>query len=256
MNELTELTASPIATVAPEHVKQVLGSEYFLFLRGAEFEGLLSEVGPWASSDAFERFASTWNDLKVDEYMADAGRYRRRRHGVFLADARGNLTAQAHRPHHQALEYNPLNGGIERWFAPLEAAVAQSPVLHTILSLCSRVFTDASDEKATWDVEVHQFRIEARPGTPGRPTPEGMHRDGVDHVLVLMIRRVNIASGTTTIRSVDDRLLDSFTLTEPLDAALLDDRRVVHGVTAVEPLDPSMPAFRDVLVVTYRRRIA
>jgi hypothetical protein len=69
-----------------------------------------------------------------------------------------------------------------------------------------------------------------------------------------MIRRVNIASGTTTIRSIDDRLLDSFTLTEPLDAALLDDRRVVHGVTAVEPLDPSLPAYRDVLVVTYRRR--
>ena len=101
---------------------------------------------------------------------------------------------------------------------------------------------------------MHQFRIEARAGHVGHPTPEGVHRDGVDHVLVLMIRRVNIASGTTSIRSDDDRLLDSFTLTDPFDAAVLDDRKVYHGVTPVEPLDAAQPAFRDVLVVTFRAR--
>ena len=37
---------------------------------------------------------------------------------------------------------------------------------------------------------------------------------------------------------------------------LVDDRRVAHGVTAVTPLDPALPAFRDVLVVTFRRRDA
>ena len=45
----------------------------------------------------------------------------------------------------------------------------------------------------------------------------------------------------------------SFTLTEPFDAALVDDARVYHGVTPVEPLDPAAPAYRDVLVVTFRR---
>ncbi len=38
-----------------------------------------------------------------------------------------------------------------------------------------------------------------------------------------------------------------------MDAALVDDSRVYHGVTAVHPLDPAKPAFRDVLVVTFRR---
>jgi hypothetical protein len=37
------------------------------------------------------------------------------------------------------------------------------------------------------------------PDEPGQPTPEGVHRDGVDYVLVLMVRRTNIAQGTTTI---------------------------------------------------------
>ena len=52
-----------------------------------------------------------------------------------------------------------------------------------------------------WHIEVHQFRIEARPGEPGQPTPEGMHRDGVDFVLVLLVRRQNVRSGVTSIRS-------------------------------------------------------
>jgi len=104
-----------------------------------------------------------------------------------------------------------------------------------------------------WHIELHQFRIEARPGEVGQPTPEGMHRDGVDWVLVLMVRRENIASGETTIYDLVKRPLGSFTLTAPLDSALVDDSRVYHGVTAVTAIDPQLPAYRDVLVVTFRR---
>jgi hypothetical protein len=80
-----------------------------------------------------------------------------------------------------------------------------------------------------------------------------MHRDGVDWVLVLMVRRENVASGETTIYGLQKRPLGSFTLTAPLDSALVDDSRVYHGVTSVVPLDPQRPAYRDVLVVTFRR---
>jgi hypothetical protein len=48
-------------------------------------------------------------------------------------------------------------------------------------------------------------------------------------------------------------MLGSFTLAAPLDAALVDDARCFHGVTPVEPQDPSHPAYRDVLVVTFRK---
>jgi hypothetical protein len=106
---------------------------------------------------------------------------------------------------------------------------------------------------AALHVEIHQFRIEAKPGEAGQPTPEGMHRDGVDWVLVLMVRRENVASGETTIYDLRQRPLGSFTLTAPLDAAWVDDGRVFHGVTAVTPIDPQLPAYRDVLVVTFRR---
>jgi hypothetical protein len=80
-----------------------------------------------------------------------------------------------------------------------------------------------------------------------------MHRDGVDWVLVLLVRRVNIQSGETTIADERRQPLGSFTLTDPLDAAVTDDNRVYHGVTSVTPLDPAQPGYRDVLVVTFRR---
>jgi hypothetical protein len=102
-------------------------------------------------------------------------------------------------------------------------------------------------------VELHQFRVEAQAGMVGKPTPEGMHRDGVDWVLVLLVRRENVASGETSIGDLQGRLLGSFTLSEAMEAALVDDDRVYHGVTPVAPIDPAKPAYRDVLVVTFRR---
>jgi hypothetical protein len=55
------------------------------------------------------------------------------------------------------------------------------------------------------------------------------------------------------MEDVHHRHVGSFTLTEPMDAALVDDDRVFHGVTPLGRLDPAKPAYRDVLVVTFRR---
>src|SRR5437899_11058037 len=81
-----------------------------------------------------------------------------------------------------------------------------------------------------------------------------MHRDGVDWVLVLLVSRVNISSGETSIGDLASRPLGSSTLTDPLDSAVTDDNRVSHGVRPVPPLDPAQPRHRDVLVATFRRR--
>jgi hypothetical protein len=124
--------------------------------------------------------------------------------------------------------------------------------LTTILEFCRGSFGALAPAIRDWHVEVHQFRIEARSTEAGRPTPEGLHRDGVDYVLVLLVDRQNIASGVTTIHGAGGVPLGAFTLTVPLDAAIVDDQRVAHGVTPVEPIDPSRPAFRDVLVVTFK----
>src|SRR5262249_43063869 len=150
-------------------------------------------------------------------------RYRRRRHAVFSAGRSGAIVRQPHQPHLQTVEYNPLFGGIERWFAPVLPVIGDGPSLMTILGFCRTLFERLAPSTDLWRIETHQFRIEARADQSGQPTPEGVHRDGVDFVLVLLVARHNIVSGTTTVYAVDRQPLGSFTLTEPFDAVLVDD---------------------------------
>ena len=85
------------------------------------------------------------------------------------------------------------------------------------------------------------------------PTPEGVHHDGVDVVLIAMLARTNLAGGETLISDDGGRELARFTLLDRLDTALIDDARVMHGVTPVQPADPARPSCRDVLVLTWKR---
>jgi len=221
----------------------------FAFVQGSAMRELIAGHGPLADWDGF---TASWNRLALDRYMADGGRYRRRRHAAFAA-RRDAIVGKPHQPHYQTLDYNPLHGGIERWFEPIEPGIGAGPTLAAIVGCCRALFGSLAPQVREWHVEVHQFRIEARAGEEGRPTPEGLHRDGVDYVLVLLVARRNIASGVTSIHALDGRTLGDFTLTDPFDAAVVDDARVAHGVTPVEPIDPVQPAYRDVLVVTFRR---
>lgn len=233
-----------------ETLTETISEAGFAFAHADEMRTALQRAG---SLEDWPAFAASWDDLGLDTYMADGGRYRKRRFAVF--GARAGVPAierKPHQPHYQSRDYNPLNGGIERWFAPILPEVGAGPTMTAILHFCRDLFERLSGPQ-DWHIELHQFRIEARRGVAGRPTPEGRHRDGVDYVLVLLIGRRNVQSGVTTIHHLDGRTLGSFTLTHPLDAALVDDRRVMHGVTPVEPVDPREPGFRDVLVVTFRR---
>jgi hypothetical protein len=240
-----------------------LREEGFAWTSAEEVRALLppASLGNWAT------FADSWNDLGVDAFMADSGRYRRRRFGAFAISANesepgaGNrahavVVRKPHQPHYQSRDYNPLNGGIERWFEPIKDEIGEHPTLQSILRLCFSLFnelTPAGMRPESWHVECHQFRIEARVGEEGHPTPEGLHRDGVDWVLVMLVARQNIAEGVTSIHDNARRLLGRFTLTHPFDSAFVDDSRVYHGVTPVIPIEPAKPAYRDVLVVTFRR---
>ncbi|MDI6651536.1 2OG-Fe dioxygenase family protein [Gluconobacter japonicus] len=233
-----------------QRVETILSEKGFKFLQADTMRPLLEHEG----LTDWDTFASSWNDLGLDLYMADGGRYRRRRYATFSV-SNGLITRKTHQPHYQSRDHNLLNGGIERWFGAIEDNIASHPAMIAAIRTISRfadALTPCQEKPETWHTEVHQFRIEANPDSEGRPTPEGMHRDGVDWVLVLMIGRHNVEQGVTTIHDNQKDLLGSFTLTQPLDAAIVDDHRVYHGVTAVTPQNPNEPAYRDVLVITLR----
>ena len=209
--------------------------------RSAALAGI--EQSDWSS------LARHWDDLPADPHLRDGGSYRFRRHASLRLTDDGKAIAECvRRAHWQPLDYNALHGGFLRWFAPVtDSALAHPALLGLILGL-GRTCSEAAGRALPF-VEVHQFRIDTATGI-GRPTPEGAHRDGVDFVAVILIDRVDVRGGESRIFEADGPAGMRFTLLDPGSAVLLDDTRVIHETT---PLQPDVAhGHRDTLVLTWR----
>lgn len=198
---------------------------------------------------ALQPLEASWADLPPDAYLKDGGRYRRRRHACFVVDG-PQLRQVPHRAHWQPVVYNALHGGMERWFEPMQAGDVLQPAWSKLLlglgGLCSAL---RGGQATPWYVEAHQFRIDTTDGI-GRPTPEGAHRDGVDFVAVVLIGRHGIKGGETRVFEADGPHGQRFTLSEPWSLLFLDDARVIHESTPIQPLE--LGGWRDTLVLTFR----
>jgi hypothetical protein len=201
------------------------------------------------SLDALQSVAPSWNDLLPDDYLRDGGRYRQRRHACFVVDA-DVCVQEPHRSHYQPPDYNALHGGIQRWFAPMAPETVGSPVWQQLLQALGGCLREVRPVDP-WYVEAHQFRIDTTDGI-GRPTPEGAHRDGVDFVAVFIVCRHAIRGGETRVFDADGPDGQRFTLTEPWSLLLLDDTRMIHETTPIQPQPGETGGYRDTLVLTYR----
>ena len=260
---MAQVTFQPPFTSASDVAQQLRQSGY----------AVLSplEVTRWVGcdADALCALSPDWNSLPPDDFLKDGGRYRRRRHACFVVQ--GTAVQQVpHRAHWQPIEYNALHGGMERWFAPMDPATVSRPVWQQVLGALAklsdvvfsgvktgietRVGTDANTNSdsasAAWFVEAHQFRIDTTDGI-GRPTPEGAHRDGVDLVAVFLVAREGVKGGETRVFEADGPNGQRFTLAQPWSLLLLDDARMIHESTPIQPLADA--GHRDTLVVTCRR---
>jgi hypothetical protein len=239
---MTQLLAPPI-TPADSLVAALRGQGHAVLSPSglaALAQLTLAELDAWRAH---------WDDLPPDAYLRDGGRYRRRRHSCFVVDCDA-VTQAPHRAHWQPVAYNALHGGLERWFEPMDpqlcATSAWARLLRSLAATCS-----ALKGAQPWFVEAHQFRIDTTDGI-GRPTPEGAHRDGVDFVAVLLVARHQVKGGETRVFAADGPQGLRFTLSEPWTTLLLDDERVIHETTPIQPLDE--PGWRDTLVLTLRAR--
>jgi len=124
-------------------------------------------------------------------------------------------------------------------------------------------------------ISLHQFRIMYEPDLEpvadvipeaADVTPEGVHQDGAEQVLVMLMGKTNIQSSSATSRIfsleqplgpvADEKTPDELFAVEldaPGDSLFLADRLCKHAVTPVVPKDPSLPACRDVIVAWSRR---
>ena len=238
-------TFSPPSLSDPLALDATLRQQGFAVL-GAKSVAALAGCPP----AALAALSPLWAGLPPDNFLKDGGRYRRRRHSCFVVQADG-VTQVAHRAHWQPVEYNALHGGMQRMFEPMAPDLVAQPVWSQLLLWLGHVCSALKGE-APWFVEAHQFRIDTTDGI-GRPTPEGAHRDGVDMVAVFMVDRSGIKGGETRVFEAEGPNGQRFTLSEPWSLLLLDDARVIHESTPIQPLDLEAPqGHRDTLVLTFR----
>jgi hypothetical protein len=228
---------TPLAELAP-----ALATRGHALLAPADFARFVA-----SSVAELDAFRPSWDALPPDAHLRDGGRYRRRRHASFVVE-NGAARLVAPRAHWQPVEYNALHGGLERWFEPIEEGVVAAASWQRML-VAFAALASAAKGVHPWFVEAHQISIDTTDGI-GRPTPEGAHRDGVDFVVVVLVGREGIKGGETRVFAADGPAGLRFTMLEPWTALVLDDARVIHETTPVQPLEGY--GHRDTLVLTYR----
>ncbi len=236
--------ARKLATEPAESAGRLLASAGAAVMTPAEVN---ARVG--VDDAAWAGFARHWDGLAPDPYAAELGTQRLRRYGHFVFRD-GVAELLPHLAFVQPEDSNPLYVARDRHFEPLTDSFAKDPLLHELLNMLAQ-FATTLDNLTEWSAKVTPFRVLASADGDGQPTPEGLHRDGVTLVTSLLIRRRNAHGGESRIVDRDRNHLVSTTLSEPGTMLLADDRRTLHSVSPIHPVDPSRPAQRDVLVITF-----
>ncbi|WP_413110423.1 2OG-Fe dioxygenase family protein [Thaumasiovibrio sp. DFM-14] len=205
------------------------------------------------STDQMVDFADYWNRLFLDKYMGDKGTYRFRRYGQcdFRSASRLMVWCE-HQAYVQSHLINALNGGIARYFEPLEEGFKDHYVLQRLTAYLASQFDEQWGAAVNWRVRVHPYRIIATDNELGLPTPEGLHRDGVTFITSIMIRRYNILGGRTTVTNQQGEELASIELSDPFELVVADDEKTMHQVSPISVENGRIgTAYRDVLVIAF-----
>jgi hypothetical protein len=196
---------------------------------------------------ASEEILASYDDCPVDEYMGNGTRYKRfAQYRLHWSEATGwQFERLEHRDYTTFKKFNSVAGGVRRKYEPI--TVDFTPLI--------RAGAEAFplDTSEDWQINVHQNRTRADGGRPGPLTPEGVHHDGHEFVMIAVLRRNNVAGGETRLWTAKDADEPFWTGTiEPGQAVLLDDRAIAHDVTDVLSADGT-PGHRDIVIVAFSR---
>lgn len=193
-----------------------------------------------------QEILDSYDDCPVDEHMGHGTRFKRfSQYKLVHDDKEGWLFSRLpHRDYTAFKEFNPVGGGFKRKYEPLQ--VDFTPLIRAGIE---GLGLDTGDD---WQINVHQNRSIADGERNGPLTPEGVHHDGHEFVLIGVLRRNNVGGGLTRLWNPgEDEPFWTGTL-QPGQAVLLDDRAIAHDVTDVTSADGG-PGNRDIFIVAFSR---
>jgi hypothetical protein len=205
-------------------------------------------------SKSRKHFSHEWDRLKLDPYMADGGRYRFRRYGLFnLSIITGRLNCIPDASFYQDININPLNGGKLRKFASLTKDSVENPFLQELMLFDLAQLTSTTSVKVDWLIGVHQIRIIAMPGASGNPTPEGVHRDDETYTVQHLIKRHNIDGGVNYFHGSEREPERYPTVLKQLNYfdSYYFDHTLWHSVSPITLNMHGSEGYRDVLLIDF-----
>ena len=205
-------------------------------------------------SKSRKHFGHEWDRLKLDPYMADGGRYRFRRYGLFnLSIITGRINYIPDAFFYQDININPLNGGKLRKFASLTKDSVENPFLQELMLFDLAQLTSTTSVKVDWLIGVHQIRIIAMPGASGNPTPEGVHRDDETYTVQHLIKRHNIDGGVNHFYGSEREPERYPTVLKQLNYfdSYYFDHTLWHNVSPITLNMHGSEGYRDVLLIDF-----
>ena len=154
-------------------------------------------------------------------------------------------------PYMQATEINSVAGGLRRTFRSVPAIHPATAVVRRLAATVLQLTLDsgiATTDRRAYVLDAHFIRTSA----PGKPCPEGVHRDGLVAGSVHLIDLANIEGGDTYFSGADGKPLQSLKLTRFLDSVIFDDKRLLHYTDDITPCQPHADGHRDVLLLGLR----
>lgn len=191
------------------------------------------------------RILDSYDDCPHDAFMGNGTRYKRfSQYKLTPEQGHWRFDLLPHRDYTAFRKFNPVGGGIRRPYEPIQVDFTRL-IRHGVDRL-------PLDPGEAWQINVHQNRTRASLEKPGVLTPEGVHQDGHEFVMIAVLRRESVEAGETRLWKMGAEEPFWRGILQPGQAVLLNDRAIAHDVTDVQPRD-GQAGFRDILIVAFSR---
>jgi hypothetical protein len=242
------------------------------FVKGEHLIEILSAFGSTAESVA--AFRTVTEGLPPDPTLD----FRKARNGRFCLDtARGRAYRTEFQPFVLTAEEDFVrhDSGKLRHFAEIDAKTQLNPTFQALLLFKLLIVNDMAIVRRTgldydsdqWICTAFHTRTTTTDQLVGEPALEGVHSDGVDHTMTVLLGCQNLTeeSAVTRIHDMRERNATRWSDIDPelaigrwahrdfLDTILIVDHERKHSVSTIMRQDTSKPAQRDMLVLFTRR---
>jgi len=200
------------------------------------------------------RIANSFDHLGEDQYIKSDFKYRQRKYGYCEINAKNEIKNWVEKKKFfQSSKYNNYLGDIDR-----DYSMMNDDVKNFIESLIPKVCNLAPHIwRNDCPIHAHQYRLIGGNDFQGKPTPEGIHKDGYFFHVMLCFNTENLSGGITTLLDATDtkNITNNKIIFEGQlqkgDLMIFNDESLFHYTSAITPKLPHREAKRDMLVISF-----